>query len=88
MKKDIKKMKKITKVINGLLLLKPYCVDMNVEVVPRSFPNGSPNHSNSSYICVEIDFNKEEPAKEICERLKELGWNSECEGQFFTFYFY
>lgn len=75
---------KIENLISGLEILRKYSKHFDMSVIASSFSNGAPNHSHRCYLDVDIDDFAVSP--EEAKQLKELGWFSEQEGQFWLFY--
>lgn len=69
-------------VVRGLTILKPYIGELDMDSVPKSFPNGTPDHSHTVYIGVILGL--EDPNEEEMAELKSLGWIFD--GQYVTLY--
>jgi hypothetical protein len=78
------KIKSFDAVLAGLDVLKIYePVELTINPIPASFPNGAPNHSSSAYISVEI---KEWPVGDIVKKgLEKIGWKEEQEGLYWIY---
>jgi hypothetical protein len=59
-------------IIKGLVLLEPYIAELNIDPVPDSFPNGTPNHSHM--VTIGVITGKIDCPEFKEDKLMELGW--------------
>ncbi len=83
-------MSRYTNFIAGLSALNDFDPLVNFDNIPRSFPNGAPDHSHSSYCVVEVNADKiwnyiHNINKDFVLNMKELGWRSENEDCYWIF---
>lgn len=73
---------KISNLVRGLIVLSARTEECSIEVVPKSFPGGAPDHSNSAYVAVEAYV---DPLGDIGRHLIDLDWTPESDGEVWCF---
>lgn len=72
-------MSRFKQLFEGLKILDRFLVDtMEINPVPNSFPNGTPDYSRSAYINISVPGGVDPFYENL---LIERGWKRECEGE-------